>query len=81
MNEKKGEASTPEFCQGAISVLLRTLSQSIDCTPALHLLVFPVKDAVVRASSILEDFNCAATLVLCVHKIENCGHGFESSTI
>ena len=39
LNEKKGEASTREFSQGAVSVLLGTLSHSIHCTHALLLFV------------------------------------------
>ena len=42
LNEKKGEASTREYSQNAISVLLGTFNHSIHCTPALYLLVFPV---------------------------------------
>ena len=57
LNEKKGEASTREFSQGAIAVLLGALSHSIHCTPALYLLVLPVIYAVV-----LEDFQLGSYL-------------------
>ena len=46
-----------------------TLSIVLLHCSCLYLLVFPVLCAFVRASSILEDFNWAATLVLHVHKI------------
>ena len=63
--EREEEKPTPEFSEGATSVLLGTLSHSILCPSALSRPSYTW----LRASSILEDFNWAATLVFRVHTI------------